>query len=104
GKIIHTAGLASGIHGGFHVIEKSKGRGEAQATASGMEYHWDPDSRFARAALADTYLPHFHGVEAQALSTQGDTEHWEAKVLFCKPASASAILELLGKTIVAETP
>jgi len=103
-KIITTAGLSSGIDGAFHVIEKIKGRGEAQATALGMEYRWDPDSKFARAALANTHFPHFHGVDAQALSTQGDTEHWEAKVLFCKPASASAILELLGKKIVAETP
>ena len=104
GKIITTAGLSSGIDGAFHVIEKIKGMGEAQATALGMEYRWDPDSKFARAALADTHFPHFRGVDAQALSTQGDTEHWEAKVLFSKPASASAILELLGKKIVAETP
>ena len=33
GKIITTAGLSSGIDGAFHVIEKIKGRGEAQATA-----------------------------------------------------------------------
>jgi len=52
GKIITTAGLSSGIDGAFHVIEKIKGRGEAQATALGMEYRWDPDSKFARAALA----------------------------------------------------
>jgi putative intracellular protease/amidase len=104
GKIITTAGLSSGIDGAFHVIEKIKGRGEAQATALGMEYRWDPDSKFARAALADTYFPHFDRIDAQALSTQGDTEHWEAKVLFSEPASASAILELLGKKIVAGTP
>jgi len=104
GKIITTAGLSSGIDGAFHVIEKIKGRGEAQATALGMEYRWDPDSKFARAALADTYFPEFDGVDAKALSTQGDTEHWEAKVLFSQPASVSAILELVGKKIVGGTP
>jgi putative intracellular protease/amidase/DNA-directed RNA polymerase subunit RPC12/RpoP len=104
GKVITTAGLSSGIDGAFHVIEKIKGRGEAQATALGMEYRWDPDSKFARAALADTHFPEFNGVDAQALSTQGDAEHWEAKVLVSQPASASAILELLGKKIVAGTP
>jgi hypothetical protein len=104
GKIITTAGLSSGIDGAFHVIEKIKGRGEAQATALGMEYRWEPDSKFARAALADTYFPEFDGVDAQALSTQGDTEHWETKVLFSQSASASAILELIGKKIVAGTP
>ena len=50
-----------------------------------MEYRWDPDSKFARAALADTIFQIFDGVDAQALSTQGDTEHWEAKVLFSQP-------------------
>ena len=104
GKIITTAGLSSGIDGAFHVIEKIKGRGEAQATALGMEYRWDPDSKFARAALADTYFPEFDGVDARALSTQGDSEHWEAKILLSQATSASAILEVLGKKIVAETP
>jgi hypothetical protein len=69
-----------------------------------MEYRWDPDPKFARAALADTYFPEFDGVDAQAISTQGDTEHWEAKVLFSQPVSASTILELLGKKIVTGTP
>ena len=49
GKIITTAGLSSGIDGAFHLIAKIKGKGEAQVTALGMEYQWDPDSKFARA-------------------------------------------------------
>jgi len=104
GKIITTAGLSSGIDGAFHVIEKIKGRGEAQTTALGMEYRWSPDSKFARAALADTYFPDFDGVEGEALSTEGDVDHWETRALFSKPESVPAILDLLGKRIVAGTP
>ena len=101
GKIVTTAGLSSGIDGAFHVIAKIKGTGEAQATALGMEYRWEPDSKFARAALADRYFPEIHGIEADVLSTQGDVDHWEFKALFSKPDSAGAILDLLNKKVIA---
>ena len=100
GKIITTAGLSSGIDGAFHLIAKIKGKGEAQATALGMEYRWDPDSKFARAALADRYFPQVHGIEAEVLSTEGDVDHWEFKAVFSKPDSASAILDLLNKKVI----
>jgi len=101
GKIVTTAGLSSGIDGAFHLIAKIKGTGEAQATALGMEYRWEPDSKFARAALADRYFPEVHGIEADVLSTQGDVDHWEFKALFSKPDSAGAILDLLNKKVIA---
>jgi hypothetical protein len=100
GKIVTTAGLSSGIDGAFHLIAKVRGKGEAQATALGMEYRWDPDSKFARAALADRYFPEVHGIDAEVLSTQGDVDHWEFKALFSKPDSASAILDLLNKKVI----
>src|SRR5207248_621771 len=75
GKIITTAGLSAGIDGAFHLIAKLKGKGEAQVTALGMEYQWDPDSKFARAALADKYFPDVHGLDAKVLSTEGDADH-----------------------------
>jgi putative intracellular protease/amidase len=101
GKIITTAGLSSGIDGAFHLIAKIKGKGEAQATALGMEYRWDPDSKFARAALADRYFPQVDAIDAEVLSTEGDVNHWEFKGLLSKPASANAILDLLDKKVVA---
>ena len=57
GKIITTAGLSSGIDGALHLVSKMLGRGKAQSVALSMEYHWDPDSKYARGALADRYLP-----------------------------------------------
>jgi putative intracellular protease/amidase len=102
GKIITTAGLSSGIDGAFHLIAKIKGRGEAQSTALGMEYRWDPESKFARAALADRYFPEVHGVDADIVSTEGDVDHWEFKAIFSKPDSAGAIFDLLNKKIANE--
>src|SRR5947209_835138 len=69
GKVITTAGLSSGIDGAFHLIAKIKGLGTAQITALGMEYRWDPDSKYARAALADRYFPAIDDVDAEILST-----------------------------------
>jgi len=104
GKIITTAGLSSGIDGAYHLISKIKGKGTAQAAALGMEYRWDPDSTFARAALADRYFPEIKDVDAEILSTQGDTNQWEVRALVAKPASAAEIIDLLGKQIVSNTP
>jgi hypothetical protein len=69
-----------------------------------MEYRWSPESKFARAALADTYFPDFEGIDGEALSTEGDTDHWETRAILSKPGSIPAILDLLGKKIVADTP
>jgi len=104
GKIITTAGLSSGIDGAYHLIAKIKGKGTAQAAALGMEYRWDPDSTFARAALADRYFPEIDGIDAEVLSTQGDATQWEFRALVSKPASAAEIVDLLGKRIVENTP
>jgi len=100
GKIITTAGLSSGIDGAFHLISKIRGQGEAQATALGMEYRWDPNSKFARAALADRFFPVINGIQAKVLSTEGDADHWEFKAVWSKPDSANAILDLLNKKVL----
>src|SRR5262249_45518613 len=57
GKIITTAGLASGIDGALHLVSKMLGKGEAQSAALGIEYRWEPDSEWTRSALADRFLP-----------------------------------------------
>jgi putative intracellular protease/amidase len=98
GKIITTAGLSSGIDGAFHLVSKIQGKGSTQALALGMEYRWDPESKFARAALADRYLPDFPELrDATLLSYEGDADHWQVEALVSKPASPSALIELIGK-------
>lgn len=88
GKIVTTAGLSSGIDGSLHVVDKILGRGRAQQVALNMEYNWQPDSRYARASFADRHLRRLFGRrlglevpggEARVVSTQGDTERWEAR-------------------------
>ncbi|HEV2120939.1 MAG TPA: DJ-1/PfpI family protein [Candidatus Bathyarchaeia archaeon] len=103
GKVITAAGLTSGIDAALHLVSKMRGRGEAQSVALGMEYHWDPDSKYARGALADRYLPDglafgnasLKGAQAEMISTDGDTDHWEAKILVSEPSSLTGIMNLL---------
>jgi len=57
GKVITAGGLSSGIDGALHLIEKLDGRGAAVGTALRMEYNWQPDLGWARAALADQLIP-----------------------------------------------
>jgi putative intracellular protease/amidase len=104
GKVITTAGLSSGIDGSFYLVSRMLGKGRAQQTALGLEYKWDPEAKFARAAYADRYLPNFQGLDGDIVSIDGDTDHWEVKALITKPASASDIMETIRKQVVADTP
>ena len=104
GKIITTAGLSSGIDGSFYLVSKMMGKGRAQQTALGLEYKWDPEAKFARAAYADRYLPNFQGLDGDTISVEGDTDRWEVKALVTKPTSPSEIMETIRKQVVADTP
>jgi hypothetical protein len=104
GKIITTAGLSSGIDGSLHVIERLFGRGTAQMAALGMEYNWDPDSKFVRAALADKYLRFNYEIKTlqggwRPLSRDGNRDQWENKWSVATESSASEILESVNNTI-----
>jgi putative intracellular protease/amidase len=104
GKIITTAGLSSGIDGALHLVSKVLGKGRTQQIALNLEYRWDPDSRYARANLADRYLPDFKGFEAAVVSTEGDTEHWELRALVSRPGSPAEITALTASELVSGTP
>lgn len=104
GKIITTAGLSSGIDGSLHVIEKLFGRGTAQMAALGMEYNWDPESTFVRAALADKYMRFNYDVKVleggwRPLSRTGDRDWWENKWAVASESSAAGLLETVNKSI-----
>jgi putative intracellular protease/amidase len=104
GKIITTAGLSSGIDGSLHVIEKLFGRGTAQMAALGMEYNWDPESKFARAALADKYMRFNYDVKVlaggwQPLSRVGDRDWWENKWAVATESSAAELFEAVNRSI-----
>ena len=104
GKIITTAGLSSGIDGSLHVIERFFGRGTAQMAALGMEYNWDPESKFVRAALADKHLRFNYDVKVlpggwKSLTREGDLNQWENKWLVATDLSAAQLLGEVNKTI-----
>jgi putative intracellular protease/amidase len=98
GKVITTAGLSSGIDGSLHVIERLYGRGTAESAALSMEYNWDPDSSYARGALADKYLPNQFDIESVArtwviVSREGARDHWQSQWSVTSSASAPVLLE-----------
>jgi putative intracellular protease/amidase len=104
GKVITTAGLSSGIDGSLHLIERLFGRGTAQMAALGMEYNWDPDSKFARAALADKYMQFNYDVKVlkdgwKPLSREGSREKWENRWSVATESSAAELLDSVNSAI-----
>lgn len=106
GKIITTAGLSSGIDGSLHLIERFLGRGTAQMAALGMEYNWDPESKFVRAALADKYMRFNYDVKVREggwrpLGCEGTPDHWENTWAVIPETSAAELLESVNTSIAA---
>lgn len=98
GKIITTAGLSSGIDGSLHVIERLYGRGTAESAALAMEYNWDPNSAYARGALADKYIPNQFNIDSVArswvpVSREGGIDHWQTQWSVTSSVSASDLLQ-----------
>ncbi len=106
GKIITTAGLSSGIDGALHVIERLFGRGTAQMAALGMEYNWDPESKYVRAMLADKYLRFNYDVKVveggwKPLSRTGSSNSWENTWSVTTESTASELLDAVNTSIAA---
>ncbi|HEY6246848.1 MAG TPA: DJ-1/PfpI family protein [Pyrinomonadaceae bacterium] len=104
GHIITTAGLSSGIDGALHVIERLYGRGTAQMAALGMEYNWDPDSKFVRAMLADKYLRFNYDVKVaeggwRPLTRSGSVDNWENSWAITTESTATDLLEAVNNAI-----
>jgi putative intracellular protease/amidase len=104
GKIVTAAGLSSGIDGALHVIERLHGKGTAQMAALGMEYNWDPESKYVRAALADKYMRFNYDVKVvdggwKSLSRAGSLDQWENRWEVSASSSAADILDSVNNTI-----
>ena len=112
GKYISTAGISSGIDGSLHVVSKIRGAGRAQMVALNMEYNWDPDSKYARAALADRHLRRAFGrmlrIESPAvtaykvLSTKGGSDQWEVRWEIDSASPAPELLRLLNAKLTGD--
>lgn len=85
GKIVTSAGLASGIDAAFHILGEYEGKGRAQEVATFLEYNWDAEGRYVRAQLADRHVrPLDDALAPFMLSTQkyeGDRRQWTLEVL-----------------------
>ncbi len=100
GKIITTAGLSSGIDGALHLIEKIDGIGWAKRIASGMEYNWQPNSNYARAALADMKFPDTIDnvlTDIEPLDMTSERDFYDGKWIVKTSASAEEFMISLNK-------
>jgi putative intracellular protease/amidase/YHS domain-containing protein len=107
GKIVTAAGLSSGIDGALHVIEKLEGKGQAQQTALGLEYNWQPEAGYARAKFADMHLRRVlgrgfelpEGATWKVHSTKGDAEHWQKVWEIHMDGSGADLLRLIDSKL-----
>ncbi len=84
GKIITSAGLSSGIDAALHVVSRAHGLERAKTVAMHLEYDWQPEGGFVRAAMADRYLPAFDvewpkHTRFRRLHHYGDSRQWTSR-------------------------
>jgi putative intracellular protease/amidase len=106
GKIVTSAGLSSGIDASLHIVSKIYGKGRAQQVALHMEYDWKPDSKFARADLADMHLRNVskpEGFDWKLLSTEGDAGQWTMTYVIKTDLPAPDVLALIDDKLTGET-
>ena len=100
GKIVTSAGLSAGMDAALHIVAKAFGTGTAQRKALGLEYDWDPDGGWTRAALADRFLLfNFREIDGTSLRRDGDEDRWESTWHVRQPATPEAILAATHATL-----
>lgn len=103
GKIVTSAGLSSGIDGALRVVEKLLGRGWTEGIATNLEYDWDPNGSYVRAALADKYLRNtqsfMRSFEREIISNKGGADQWENKWKITAEVSAAEVLARLNDNL-----
>ena len=103
GTIVTSAGLTSGMDGALHVVDKLLGRDKAREVALNLEYDWRPDSPYARAALADRYLPNIDlgkAVRFEQTLSLGDMDHWRFEGTLSTDESREAVLARIAGQLV----
>jgi putative intracellular protease/amidase len=104
GKIITTGGLSAGIDGALHVLDREYGRTRAEEIARNVEYRWQPDQPWTRAALADVRLPDISlpsTARWERQASAGDTEHWTMSGRLELAGTADALLDEATRQITA---
>ncbi|HZL99568.1 MAG TPA: DJ-1/PfpI family protein [Planctomycetota bacterium] len=111
GKIITTAGLSSGIDGALHLVERYTDRFTAEQLALGLEYHWQPESDWARGNLADRHYISMVGAGFDfpegsvrgwtTVENTGSTEHWTKRWTLESALSRAELFALLEPKLAA---
>lgn len=101
GKIITSAGLSAGIDGALHLVSVLDGEGWAERIALSIEYNWQPDSKYARANLADMNLPssiyESFLSSAEPVTSKGGADSWEEKWVIRAAVSPTEMLKQINK-------
>lgn len=100
GKIVTSAGLSSGIDGALHVVSEYLGVGRTQEIATNLEYDWDPEGDYVRAALADNLLRGARDLlrqfEHETLRFEGTNDYWQSQYLVKTQVGADKLTDLIA--------
>lgn len=82
GKVVTSAGLASGIDTSLYLVAKHKGLEKAMEVALHLEYDWNPNQGFVRGKLADQHYPQWdrallEGFDFKKMKSIGDEYRWK---------------------------
>lgn len=99
GKIVTSAGLASGIDASLHVVAQRLGVRRARAIALHLEYDWSPEQGFVRGLMADRHIrmpaqdfEFPEGTEIDTVLQLGDERHWEIEYEIESPWSSEELI------------
>jgi hypothetical protein len=101
GKVITSAGLASGIDAALHVLARLEGEDVARSTALQLEYDWHTDGGFVRTRMADRQLPDLQQLKWPddarfgRLISVGDARQWLLHVRITTQAVQKDILSIM---------
>lgn len=104
GKLVTSAGLASGMDAALHVVANLKGVKSARTTAMHLEYAWSPEAGFVRGLMADQFmrmpsqpLEFPEGTRSERVTSIGDSRYWEIEQLVTTSLGPAELLEYVGK-------
>jgi len=108
GRIVTSAGLASGIDAALHVVAELRGLQAARQVALHMEYDWNPESGFVRGSLADAHLRIPFGARDFPAGTNiereysvGDQTQWEMRyAVKDSPMTPPQLIQHLAELVV----
>jgi len=104
GKLVTSAGLASGIDAALHVVANLRDVKAARSVAMHLEYDWSPESGFVRGLMADQFarmpaqpLQFPDGTDFAQTSSTGNAKYWETEYLVTSSLAPDALLQHIGE-------